>query len=95
MKTMTWKVYGREGHRQRETFFPSFHQNMDEPDNPWRRPVVIDVQNADITGTHEYSIVKITAPTEELCQEEFLGQLSDGIFENSWTGKIEFVSEER
>lgn len=42
-----------------------------------------------MTGTHEYSKVIILAKNEKLCNEEFEVQLTDGVFENSKTGKIE------
>ena len=44
--------------------------------------------NHDKTGTHEYSIIRITRNTEEECESDFWGQLSDGVFENSRVGKI-------
>ena len=47
--------------------------------------------NSDITGTNDYSLVKITRNTEEECELEIIGQVSDGIFENSRIGKVERV----
>lgn len=82
MKTRTWRVWGQDGHRQRESFSPSWTFETQKGDK-------VSVLNADTTGTHAYSIVRITAPTFELCEAEILGQLSDGIFENSRTGKVE------
>ena len=52
---------------------------------------IIEVENSDKTGSNEYSLVRITRDTYEECERELLGQLSDGIFENSRTGKIEEV----
>ena len=82
MKTRIWRVYGEDGHRQRESFAPSWSF---ETENGAK----VGVFNADATGTHAYSIVRITAPTVEQCEAELLGQLSDGVFENSRTGKVE------
>ena len=79
--TRTWKVYGAEGHRQRESFCGS--QKYDFSENGKVR--ILE------TGTNDYSIVRITRQTAEECQEELDGQLSDGIFENSRFGKIEEI----
>ena len=82
--TREWKVYGVDGHRQRESFYESYKYDFTEgADNR-----IIEVDNADKTGTNEYSIIRITRNTPEECEEELLGQLSDGIFENSRAGKI-------
>ena len=82
MKTRTWKIWGQDGHRQRESFAPSW--NFETTSG-----AKVSVFNADATGTHAYSIVRITTPTAEQCETELLGQLSDGVFENSRTGKVE------
>ena len=79
MVTITWKVYGIEGHRQKHSFAPSYRWNFSE-DNKVR---IIEVRNCDITGTNNYSIVAITRDTREECINELYGQISDGIFENS------------
>lgn len=84
MITRTWKVYGADGHRQRESFFNSHKYDFTEDNNI----KIIEVQNSDRTGTNEYSIIKITRNTAEECLETLEGQLSDGIFENSITGEI-------
>lgn len=89
MVTREWKVYGTEGHRQRESFNDSYKYDFTEGSDIR----IIEVLNSDITGTNEYSIVRITRNTFEECEEEFEGQLSDGIFENSRTGKVEEITE--
>lgn len=38
--------------------------------------------------------MQITAETFEYCREEFNGQLSDGVFENSRTGEVVEISED-
>ena len=86
---MTWKVYGREGHRQKESFYESYDYNFSVNGNTRK----ISVKNADITGTNDYSIVTITCNTKTLCEDELDGQITDGIFENSQVGKVELVSE--
>lgn len=80
--TMSWKVYGVEGHRQRESFFDSFVYDFSEGNNVR----IIAVDNSDKTGTNDYSIIHITCNTYNECKNELMSQLSDGIFENSRVG---------
>lgn len=87
MITKAWKVYGADGHRQRESFNDSYKHDFSEDENIR----IIEVENSDRTGTNEYSIIRITRNTVEECQQEFNGQLSDGVFENSAIGKIEEI----
>lgn len=87
MFTKSWKVYGMDGHRQRESFRPSERYDWTEGDNVR----VVEVRNADTTGTNDYTEIVITRNTEEECDFEMLGQLSDGVFENSRVGKIEEI----
>ena len=82
--TRTWKVYGWCGHRQKVSFGASSVDDLSK-DGSAR---IIAVENSDKTGTNEFSIVRITRNTAEECQEELIGQLSDGIFENSRFGKV-------
>lgn len=85
--TRTWRVYGQSGHRQRESFHTSRHWDFSDEENIR----IIDVQNADQTGTNEYSIVRITCNTAEECKAELDGQLSDGLFEDSRYGEVEEI----
>lgn len=85
--TRAWKVYGADGHRQRESFSPSYKYDFSE--NGETR--IIEVENADKTGNHLFSIVRITRNTFLECEYELNGQLYDGIFENSRTGRIEEI----
>lgn len=84
MTTRTWKVYGVEGHRQRESFNESYVYDFSDGEKIRK----IEIENADKTGTNEYSIIRITRNTSEECEKELDGQLSDGIFENSRFGEI-------
>lgn len=86
--TRAWRVYGREGHRQRESFSESYTYNFSDEHNGTR---IISVLNADKTGTNEYTVIKITRNTRGECASELDGQLSDGIFENSNVGKVEEI----
>ena len=88
MVTRAWKVYGREGHRQKESFNYSVTNDFSDEKYGIR---IIEVLNSDKTGTNEYSIIKITRNTAEECEAEFDGQLSDGVFENCATGFVEEV----
>lgn len=87
MITKSFKVYGAEGHRQRESFNDSYKYDFSDGSDTR----IIEVQNSDVTGTNEYSIVIITRNTAEECYNELDGQISDGIFENSRVGKIEEI----
>lgn len=84
-----WKIYGTEGHRQRESFNKSYTWDFSEGDN--KR--IIEVENSDKTGTNEYTIIRIIRNTSEECQTELYGQLTDGIFENSRVGRVEEMQE--
>lgn len=82
-----WKIYGKDGHRQRESFGESYRLDFTEDNNAR----ILEVLNSDVTGTNEYSIVIITRNTAEECESTLFGQLDDGIFENSNTGKEEEI----
>lgn len=82
--TRAWRVYGAEGHRQRESFNKSQSYDWTEGANIRR----LEIENADKTGTNDYTIVRITRNTAEECEADLWGQISDGAFENSATGKV-------
>ena len=90
MVTKSYKVYGVDGHRQRESFNPSYKYDFSYGDELR----IIEVQNSDITGTNEYSRVIITRNTDEECDKEIRGQVSDGIFENCRVGGVVEEKEE-
>jgi hypothetical protein len=90
MKTRQWKVYGRDGHRQKISFEPSVVYDWSK-DGITR---IVELVNSDKSGTNEYTIIRITRNTEELCRAELDGQISDGVFENVAVGKVEEMSEE-
>ena len=87
--TRTWKVYGMDGHRQRLSFEPSARYDFTNGAYSDGGTRIIEVFNSDRTGTNEYTIVQITRPTAQLCEDELSGQLSDGLFENVRFGKVE------
>lgn len=92
--TKEFKVWGNfdgiEQHRQRESFCDSYKHDFTDGENIR----IIEVLNSDLTGTNDYTIVKITRNTEKECFEELYGQLSDGIFENSRYGDVEVKDED-
>lgn len=88
MVTRAWRVYGSLGHRQRMSFMKSVVWNFTKGDDIR----IIEVDNADKTGTNDYSVIRITRNTAEECEKELNGQITDGYFEDSRTGKIEEVT---
>ena len=91
MVTRVYKVCGVDGYRQKESFSPSRH--YDFSDNGKVR--VLDVLNADKTGTHDYTVLRITRDTAEQVEDELEGQTSDGIFENCNVGEVHEVIDSR
>lgn len=85
MVTAIWKVYGIDGHRQRQSFFSS------DIFTDWSG-VQAAVIGSDITGANDYVVVIFNANSFDKCERALNGQLSDGIFENSTYGKVELVS---
>ena len=83
----SWKVYGMDGHRQRISFGKSVKYDWSK-DGQIR---IVELENADKTGTNDYTIIHITRNTAEECEAELDGQLTDGIFENSRFGHIEEI----
>ncbi len=51
MVTRSWRIYGADGHRQRESFFQSHRYDWTEGNNVR----IVEVENADKTKTNEYS----------------------------------------
>lgn len=80
--TKIFRIYGIDGHRQQESFNPSYTYDFSK-DSVTR---IIEVRNADITGTNDYTELVITRNSEQECYDELNGQLSDGIFENVRVG---------
>ena len=84
MVTKIYKIYGIDGHRQKESFNKSYTITLENG--------LMQVLNADHTGSNEYTMLSITAETESKCISILNSQLSDGIFENCRTGKIEKIA---
>lgn len=86
-----FRVYGRPGHRQRASFGNTYafmtYRDGDQ--------LLVNVICADNTGTNEYCDLVIVGKNEQIIDVEFMGQLSDGIFENCETGTIQsFIMKE-
>lgn len=86
--TKAWKVYGREGHRQRESFGSSVYWDWSNKRDGIR---IFEADNYDKTGTHDYTVVRITRNTADECDEEMEGQITDGYFENSYVGIVKEI----
>lgn len=87
MRVKAFRVYGKEGHRFRGSFFES--RILSLSGSP---AVIMNVINSDITGTNEYSVLKFTCMFDELPNEAFEHiaevQAYDGIFECCTIGDI-------
>lgn len=87
MRVKAFRVYGKEGHRFRGSFFETRRLLLSGVPS-----VIMDVINSDITGTNEYSILKFTCVFGELPNEAFEHmaevQAYDGIFECCTIGGI-------
>ena len=83
--TRTWMVYGVDGHRQRQSFGESVNWDWSNERDGVR---IFEADNFDKTGTHDYSLIRITRNTWDECGDEMEGQISDGYFENSRVGKV-------
>ena len=90
--TRTWRVYGADGHRQRQSFFESVKWDWSNEREGTR---IFEASNYDRTRTHDYSLIRITRDTYEERERELWGQISDGYFENSRTGKVIEVPERK
>ena len=87
--TRTWKLYGPNGHIQRESFSESYIYEFSDPE--FDQICIIEVLNSDKTGTNEYTQVNITRNTYEDCETMLYAQLSDGIFEDCKVGIIQEI----
>jgi hypothetical protein len=87
MIVKAFRVYGKEGHRFRGSFFET--RSLLLSGVP---AVIMNVINSDITGTNEYSVLKFTCMFGELPNEAFEHmaevQAYDGIFECCTIGDI-------
>lgn len=78
----TFRVFGKDGHRQRASFGDSFEFDTFGGNSH------IECVCEDRTLTNQFVEVKVTADSFKRCANELNAQLSDGIFENCTVGKI-------
>lgn len=82
MVRVTFRVFGKDGHRQRASFGKSFEFDTFGGD------AHIECICEDRTLTNRFVEVIITADSFKRCVNELNAQLSDGIFEQCAVGKI-------
>ena len=82
MVRVTFRVFGKDGHRQRVSFGESFEFST------FGGSAHIECVCEDRTLTNEFVDVIITSDSFKRCANELNAQLSDGIFENCVVGKI-------
>lgn len=90
METIKFRIYGRDGHRQKLSFEPSRLYDFSSEETGTR---IIEFFNSDRTGTNEYVDIAITCDTAEKAFLELEGQLSDGFFENVNWGHVAEINE--
>lgn len=88
MYLLVVKIYGRTGHRQKETFNDS--KQFDFSTKNMTRFLL--VLNSDITGTNDYTMMIIVTNSEKECYNELWGQISNGIFENYGVGQVDIIN---
>lgn len=84
MYKRVWRIYGEEGHRQKQSFEKSYRRDFSNGSDIR----IINVKNSDVTGTHEYTEIEIIRNNHNECEYELNGQISDGIFEHCKVGNV-------
>lgn len=82
MVRATFRVFGKDGHRQRASFGVSFEFGT------LNGSAHIECVCEDRTLSNKFVDVIITANSFKRCADELNAQLSDGIFESCAVGKI-------
>ena len=85
MVRVTFRVFGKDGHRHRASFGDSFE--FGTLGGSAHSECVCE----DRTLTNHFVDVKVTADSFKRCACELNSQLSDGIFENCAVGKISII----
>ena len=87
MVTKFYKIYGKDGHRQKMSFGESmifdFSKNGDKR--------VVELLNSDVLGHNEFSVLGITRNTLDEVEAALQSQLDDGLFECCDYGKVEEI----
>ena len=82
MVRVTFRVFGKDGHRQRASFGKSFEFGT------LGGSAHIECVCEDRALTNKFVEVIVTADSFKRCADELNAQLSDGIFESCTVGKI-------
>ena len=82
MVRVTFRVFGKDGHRQRASFGESFEFSTFGGD------AHIECVCEDRTLTNKFVDVIITSDSFKRCADELNAQLSEGIFESCAVGEI-------
>ena len=85
MVRVTFRVFGKDGHRQRASFGESFEFGT------LGGSAHVECLCEDRTLTNEFVDVVITADSFKRCANGLSAQLSDGIFESCTVGKISVI----
>ena len=83
MERIKSRVWGRDGHRQRDSFYPSHTVEFDN--------ITVHFARESETGTNAYTEVTVIAETKEEARRAFFAQLYDGAFECCSVGRIEVI----
>lgn len=87
MVTKFYKIYGKDGHRQKMSFGESmiydFSKNGDKR--------IVEILNSDVLGHNDFSVLGITRNTLDEVEAELQSQLDDGLFECCNYGKVEEI----
>lgn len=87
--TRMWRIYGSGGYRIHESFFKSRKLNYSR----LGFISVIEIFNSDVTGTNQYTDVRIQCYTPEECERELLDLLQYGVLRKSRIGEIIEIDE--
>lgn len=88
MNLLVAKVYGRDGHRQKESFNKSKLYDFSK-ENDIKKILVL---NSDFSGTNLFSEIYILRNSEEECYNTLWSQISDGIYENYNVGQVDVIN---
>ena len=86
--TLLFRVYGRDGHRQKASFGKSCVCDLPGENEYIPGSRIIEMRRADVTGTNQYAEIRITRDSMDDVMAELEGQLWDGFFENVKFGKV-------
>lgn len=89
MVTRAWKIFGKDGEKQEESFCKSYTNDFSEGNDLH----IVEVFNSDKTNTNDYTIICITSNTAAKCKKILSDQITDGIFEGCAVGEVEEITD--